>query len=458
MTFVGGGMCPAEKMYIYGKFHHSAMKVFKFGGASVRDAAGIKNLAKIVSGEKGKLVVVVSAFGKTTNALEKVLKLWFANDKSYRDHLEDLYGYHMSVAGSLFPRQDQAEGRIDISFSGLREYLRSSPMHDFDYEYDQIVSYGEVWSTIIVAACLNMSGLKTEWIDIRGNLITDDRFRDANILWNESTLRVKSVFNFRDTDIYVTQGFIGGTVSGLTTTLGREGSDYSAALLANMLDAEAVVVWKDVPGLLNADPKWLPDAVRLDEVSYREAVEMTFSGAKIIHPKTIKPLHNKNIPLHVKSFLSPDESGTVIKSEIVHRHGLSVFIRKENQIMVSIMPRDFSFVLGDYLSRVFCLLMQHGIRVSLVKASAVSISVCIDDDRPRVDSVMKDLNPEFTIIYNENVELLTIRHYTPGAVNKITINREILLEQRSRSTVRFVVRKAETDPSTSEPAAGWVFP
>jgi aspartate kinase len=208
-----------------------------------------------------------------------------------------------------------------------------------------------------------------------------------------------------------------------------------------MLDAESVVVWKDVPGLLNADPKWFPDAVRLDEVSYREAVEMTFSGAKIIHPKTIKPLHNKNIPLHVKSFISPDESGTVIKSEITQRHGLPVFIRKENQIMVSIMPRDFSFVMGDYLSRIFCLFMQHGIRVSLVKASAVSISVCIDDDRMKVDSVMKDLNPEFNIVYNENVELLTVRHYTAEAVNKITINREILLEQRSRNTVRFVVRK-----------------
>ncbi|HNR41898.1 MAG TPA: aspartate kinase [Bacteroidales bacterium] len=417
------------------------MKVFKFGGASVKDAAGIKNLAKIVSGENGKLVVVVSAFGKTTNALEKVLKLWFAGDKGYREHLEELHSYHSSVAGGLFSRYDQAVSRIDITFSGLREYLESLPRHDFDHEYDQIVSYGEIWSTIIVAAYLELVGLKAEWIDIRGNLITDDRFRDANILWNESTLRVRSIFNFMDKDIYVTQGFIGGTVSGLTTTLGREGSDYSAALIANMLDAESVVVWKDVPGLLNADPKWFPDAVRLDEVSYREAVEMTFSGAKIIHPKTIKPLHNKNIPLHVKSFISPDESGTVIKSEITQRHGLPVFIRKENQIMVSIMPRDFSFVMGDYLSRIFCLFMQHGIRVSLVKASAVSISVCIDDDRMKVDSVMKDLNPEFNIVYNENVELLTVRHYTAEAVNKITINREILLEQRSRNTVRFVVRK-----------------
>ena len=418
------------------------MKVFKFGGASVRDAPGIKNLTNIVAGEKEKLVIVVSALGKTTNALEKVLKLWFAGDKTYRDHLDDLHSYHKSVADGLFPQQDQARSKIDISFSELREYLRSSPGKDFDYEYDQIVSYGEVWSTIIIASYLDRKGLRARWIDIRGNLITDDRFRDANVLWNESSARVKGVFNFRDSDVYVTQGFIGGTVSGQTTTLGREGSDYTAALLANMLDAEIVVVWKDVPGLLNADPKWLPDAIKMDEISYREAVEMTFSGAKVIHPKTIKPLQNKDIPLLVKSFIYPGGSGTIIKSEISLRHGLPVFIRKENQIMVSIMPKDFSFVLGDNLSRIFYLFVQHGIKVNLVEASAVSISVCIDDNRTRVDSLMEDLKTEFNIIYNENVEMLTIRHYTGEAVNKITNNREILLEQRTRSSVRFVVRKS----------------
>lgn len=417
------------------------MKVFKFGGASVRDAAGIKNLTNIVSGEKEKLMVVVSAFGKTTNALEKVLKLWLVGDKTYREHLDDLHSYHKSVADDLFTQQDQARSKIDISFSELREYLRSSPNKNFDYEYDQIVSYGELWSTIIIASYLNRKGLKARWIDIRGNLITDDRYRDANVLWNESSSRVKGVFNFRDSDVYVTQGFIGGTVSGQTTTLGREGSDYTAALLANMLDAEIVVVWKDVPGLLNADPKWLPDAVKMDEISYREAVEMTFSGAKVIHPKTIKPLQNKDIPLLVKSFVFPDGSGTIIKSEISLRHGLPVFIRKENQIMVSIMPKDFSFVLGDNLSRIFYLFVQHGIKVNLVEASAVSISVCIDDDRARIDSLMEDLKTEFNIIYNENVEMLTIRHYTGEAVNKITNKREILLEQRTRSSVRFVVRK-----------------
>lgn len=417
------------------------MQVFKFGGASVKDAAGIVNLAEIVSKDKGYLVIVVSAFGKTTNALERVLKLWMEGNGSYTGNLNEIYSYHASVANSLFPGDNSIKGAVDISFSRLEEYLKSNSGKDYDFEYDQIVSYGELLSTIIVEGYLRSLGLKTEWIDIRGNLITDDRFRDANILWNESMARIGKVFSFRNNDIYVTQGFIASTVTGYTTTLGREGSDYTAALLANMLDAEKVVVWKDVPGLLNADPKWLADAVKLDEVSYREVVEMTFSGAKVIHPKTIKPLHNKNIPLVVKSFLVPEEEGTIIKSETSLKHGMPVYIRKENQIMVSILPKDFSFVMGDNLSRIFHLFIRHGIKVNLVEASAVSINVCLDDERVKVDLLLEDLNPEFNIIYNDNAEMLTIRHYTPESVARITDNREILLEQRTRHSVRFVVRR-----------------
>lgn len=417
------------------------MIVYKFGGASVKDADGIRNLAKIVSGEKEKLVVVVSAFGKTTNALERVLKAWIRGDKEYISMLEDLYGNHHRVAEELFPSDNAGKSRVDVLFARLEEYLSRPAGRDYDYEYDQIVSYGEIWSTVIVARFLENCGLKPRWIDIRGNLITDDRFRDADILWNESSSRIKSVFSFNDTNLYVTQGFIGSTIAGQTTTLGREGSDYTAALLANILDAEKVVVWKDVPGLLNADPKWLPDAMRLDEVSYREAVEMTFSGAKVIHPKTIKPLHNKNIPLHVRSFIAPEEKGTVVKSDNVLKHGLPVFIKKENQIMVSLVPRDFSFAMGENLSRIFYLFIRHGIKVNIVEASAVSIDVCIDDDRPKVESLIKDLGTEFSTVYNENVEMLSIRHYTPEAIERITRGREILLEQKTRSTVRYVARK-----------------
>jgi aspartate kinase len=417
------------------------MIVYKFGGASVKDAGGIKNLEKIVSEEKDNLVIVVSAFDKTTNALEKVLKTWMSEDEGYKDLLDDIYSYHLSVAEELFPSGNSGKSKIDISFAKLEEYLKTKKRSDYDFEYDQIVSNGEIWSTIIVATYLKNRGLNAEWIDIRGNLITDDRFRDADILWNESTARIQSVFNFRGTDIYVTQGFIGSTIAGQTTTLGREGSDYTAALLANILDAEKVVVWKDVPGLLNADPKWLADASRLEEVSYREAVEMTFSGAKVIHPKTIKPLHNKNISLHVKSFLAPGEKGTVIKSDTTLKHGLPVFIKKENQIMISILPKDFSFAMGENLSRIFYLFIQHGIKVNIVEASAISIDVCIDDDRMKIESLIEDLRTEFTAVYNENVEMLSIRHYTPEAIERITSGREILMEQRTRNSVRFVVRK-----------------
>jgi aspartate kinase len=417
------------------------MKVYKFGGASVRDAEGIRNLTNIVLQEKEKLLIVVSAFGKTTNALEIVLRTRLDGDKGYLNLLDEVEKYHQSVCEELFNDKTAVTNKINSSVASLREFLSSEKRSTYDYEYDQVVSYGEIWSTIIVAEYLKTGIATVEWIDIRKNLITDDRFRDANILWNESSLRTKAAFNFENHRIYVTQGFIGGTLGGVTTTLGREGSDYTAAILANILDAENVVVWKDVPGILNADPKWLPDAIKLDEISYKEAVEMTFSGAKIIHPKTIKPLHNKSIPLHVRSFLQPAERGTIITADAAIRAFLPVFIKKEDQILVSILPKDFSFVMGDNLSRIFRFFMIHGIKVNLVEASAISLDVCIDDDRRKVDALLNELKSEFSAVYNENVEMLSIRHYTPAAVKKITEGREILLEQRTRSTVRFVVRR-----------------
>jgi aspartate kinase len=416
------------------------MKVFKFGGASVKDSAGIKNLATIVSGEKGNLVIVVSAFGKTTNAMELMLKAWLSGSNPYKDHLENIYSYHLSVAEGLFESGNGVKGKIDVSFATLKEYLLKVRKAGFDQEYDQIVSYGEIWSTMIVAEYLKKIGIRTEWIDIRGALITDDRFRDANIMWSESTGRIRSLIKPDGSTFYVTQGFIGGTTAGQTTTLGREGSDYTAAILASMLDAESVTFWKDVPGLLNADPKWFADAVKLEEMSYREAVEMTFSGAKVIHPKTIKPLQNKNIPLQVKSFLDPAAKGTVVVANPSLSRIIPVYIRKENQLLISIHPRDFSFAMGDNLSMIFHLFMKNGIKVNLVEASAISIDVCIDDERPKVETLLTALKEDYSAIYNENVELLTIRHYNADAVERVTSGREILMQQRTRSTARFVVR------------------
>lgn len=425
------------------------MIVYKFGGASVKDAGGIRNLARIVSEEKQNLAIVVSAFGKTTNALEKVLEAWLSDNKRYKDLLDDIYNYHLSIAEDLFAPANSGESSMDISFSKLDEYLKTSKKASYDFEYDQVVSYGEIWSTIIVAGFLQKSGLNARWIDIRGNLITDDRFRDADILWNESTARIQSVFNFNNTDIYVTQGFIGSTIAGQTTTLGREGSDYTAAILATILDAESVTFWKDVPGLLNADPKWLSDGQKLEQVSYREAVEMTFSGAKVIHPKTIKPLHNRNIPLYVKSFIDPQEPGTLITEEPELIKIIPVFVRKENQVLLSLLPKDFSFVMGDNLSRIFQSFLQHGIKVNIVDASAVSINVCVDDERSKIEDLLKDLKDEYSAAYNENVEMLSVRHYTPAAIERITAGHEILLEQKSRSMVRFVVRRIAAYRSNS---------
>jgi aspartate kinase len=431
--------------------NYKIMKVYKFGGASVKDAEGIRNLAKIVSGETDKLVIVVSAFGKTTNALEKVLKAWLPGQSDYAVLLDEIYNQHLSVIADLFGSGTEEKGKIDISFAILRDYLLTSLKGEYDFEYDQVVSFGEIWSTIIVSEYLKKHFNSVIWCDIRENLITDDRYRDADVLWSESAKRMQSTFDFTMERIYVTQGFIGGTAAGHTTTLGREGSDYTAAILANILDAECVVVWKDVPGILNADPKWFPEALKLDEISYKEAVEMSFSGAKVIHPKTIKPLHNKNIPMYVRSFLDPEKNGTVIKVDATLRKVVPVFIIKENQILISILPKDFSFVMGDNLSRIFHSFITHGIKVNLVEASAVSIDVCVDDERSKVDILISDLKTEFTAVYNDKIEMLTIRHYTSDAIALITKGREILLEQKTRSTVRFVVREGPSVASRHLP-------
>jgi aspartate kinase len=420
------------------------MIVYKFGGASVREASGIRNLSEIVSSVKEDLAIVVSAFGKTTNALEQVLKTWIEKDPKYSGRLDDIFKAHLSVVRDLFTGKAGVKDLIDNSFVQLKEYLSRSYSGNYDYEYDQIVSFGELWSSVIVAGYLNQSGSKVQWIDIRENLITDDRFRDADIIWYESSGRIRKSFDFSVNHIYLTQGFIGGTVTGQTTTLGREGSDYTAAILGNILDADRVVFWKDVPGVLNADPKWLPGVTKLEEISYKEAVEMTFSGAKVIHPKTIKPLHNKNIPLNVKSFIHPSEPGTVICAEADQSKIVPVFMRKEDQIMISILPKDFSFVMGDNLGRVFHSFTVHGIKVNLVQASAVSINVCVDDERLKVNKLIEDLKKEFSAVYNDDVEMLSVRHYTQGALDMITAGREILLEQRTRRIVRFVMKKSAT--------------
>lgn len=416
------------------------MNVFKFGGASVKDAAGIRNLYEIVSGEKNNLVVVVSAFGKTTNVLEEIHNAWRTGDASFSEKYDAAAGYHLSVSDELFGEGSEFSRSLSGMFGSFYKKLLTSAPADFDHDYDMIVSMGEVWSTMIVEAYLRMRGLKTKWCDIRKLLMTDNRYREAGIIWEVSGAAVTEAFTFNDADIYVTQGFIGATATGEVTTLGREGSDYTAAVLANMLDAEEVVVWKDVPGIMNADPDWMPAAVTLEHLSYNEAVEMSFSGAKVIHPKTIKPLHNKKIPMHVRSFIDPAAGGTVISEDAPDGPMSTVFVRKEGQILISLLPKDLSFVMGDNLASLFHILASHGVKVSLVQAGAVSINICADHEEPRIGNVLEELWKDYTILFNDGAEMLTIRHSSPGAAESVTGGKEVLLSQTTRNTVRMVVR------------------
>ncbi len=416
------------------------MKVFKFGGASVKDAAAIINLGEIISRSDLPLVIVVSAFGKTTNALEEVVNTKFGDQGNSTLLLKKIFDHHLSVIDDLDLDDDEMMNFLQETYTRVIDYLKNNEALDYDREYDQVVSVGELWSSIIVSSWLNKQGLECKWVDVRNVLITDSRFRDANILWSESEARVRDTFNDNKTGLYLTQGFIGGDEDGSCTTLGREGSDYTAAVIANMLNASEVQVWKDVPGVLNADPKWLDDAVVLEYLSYKEAVEMSFSGAKVIHPKTIKPLHNKKIPLIVRSFIESDARGTIITGEEPEDLTLPVYIRKQDQILISVLSRDFSFAIGDNISRILGLFYDYGIKANMVQASAVSVAVCADDDGRKIRKLISELEKDYMVIYNTGVEMLTIRQYTPEAIMKVCGNREMLVEQKTRRTVQFVVK------------------
>ncbi|TFH47291.1 MAG: aspartate kinase [Bacteroidia bacterium] len=416
------------------------MIVYKFGGASMKDASGIRNLYDIVSRED-KLVIVVSALGKTTNALEEVLDMWYNNDARFTEKLTAVSEYHLAVTAALFETDADVRQHLALSFSSLSALLGKMKPGDYDHDYDMIVSMGEIWSTMIVEGYLHSRGLKSRWIDIRRLLVTDGRHRDAGINWEISSARMVSAFSFSDVSMYVTQGFIGATADGTVTTLGREGSDYTAALIANMLDAEKVVVWKDVPGIMSADPKWLDSAVTLSRISYNEAVEMTFSGAKVIHPNTIKPLHNKKIPMQVRSFIDHDAPGTIISEEVTQGPACPVFVRKEEQILISVLPKDLSFVMGENLANVFHLFSENGVKVNLVQAGAVSINVCADNEEPKIERVLEELRKDYTILYNEGAVMLTVRHYDDMSLKQITDGMEVLISQTTRNSIRMVVRR-----------------
>jgi aspartate kinase len=417
------------------------MKVFKFGGASVKDADAVKNIGVILKKYREPLVVVVSAMGKTTNALERVLNAYVSGDKEKaRAELSQVKDYHMNIVEGLIPSADHSlMTELTAIITGLFADIDEEPSGFYNRDYDQIVSWGEILSTIIVSGYLNNSGLANEWVDIRQYLKTDSTFREGRVDWNLSTHLVRKRFAFQSASLYITQGFLGSTVNNFTTTLGREGSDYTAAVLAYMLDAESVTVWKDVPGVLNADPKWFDNTVKLEKLSYMDAIELTYYGTSVIHPRTIQPLKNKGIRLYVKSFLNPDEPGTVIGDEQYERL-IPSFIFKMDQVLIHIHPDDFSFIAEDHLEKIFRCFAGFGLKINLMQNSAVSFDVCVNNDQSRIPGVLTDLEKEFRVSSTSGLELITIRYYDDATIERVLVNKDLLLTQRTKSTIQMVVK------------------
>ena len=416
------------------------MKVFKFGGASVKDAAAVKNVHQILARETGNLAVVISAMGNSTNLLETLVKAFYDQDIQKWEILKSFKDYHIEIIEGLFGEKGMPQGVYEL-FTELEHKLKTRPSYDYNFEYDQIICYGELVSTRIVSDYLNAAGLANQWKDIRQSLKTNDTFRDAKVDWEWSEELIKEDFNFSDTQLYITQGFMGSTVTNMTTTLGREGSDFTAAIIGSILEVESVSIWKDVPGIMSADPKKMKDTVQISELSYKEAVEMTHSGAKVIHPKTMQPLHNKGIPLLVKSFVSPDEPGTIIH-KINHKIELPpIFILKENQVLITLSAKDFSIISIIDIDRVVNVLMEKLIKVTLLQLSAIDLNIVADAKELDMEEVFGELREEYQIRYNTGLTLVTIRHYTEEVLDWMVKEKDIYLEQHSRLTARMLIKE-----------------
>ena len=421
------------------------MLVFKFGGASVKSADAVKNVAKIISlFPKEKKVVVVSAMGKTTNAMEEIVDaLWANNHESFRYLVDQVYKYHVDICLKLFPDQhEKLNTFIDSLFENLFAKISQPISENFDFVYDQIVSLGEILSTKIVESYLLEQTEKAIWLDACLCIRTDNTYRNGSVDWSKTqeliTAAVKPLFKSSDT--IITQGFIGSTTEGLTTTLGREGSDYSAGIFAYCLEAKSVTIWKDVPGMLNADPKWFDDTIKLKQISFQEAIELAYYGATVIHPKTIKPLQNKNIPLYVKSFVDPYAEGTQISASMEFDHLVPSFIFKMDQTKVSIIPKDFSFIAEENLSYLFEVLSQSVVQINLMQNSAISFDFVIDNKPNVIKDLFENLEKDFVISVEEGFELVTIRHYDQQTIDRVTVDKKIVLIQKSEQTARILMR------------------
>lgn len=421
------------------------MKVFKFGGASLESIERIHKVGAIVqSFPDEKLLIVISAMGKITNELEKVAQSFFLRKREIAAQLlYNIEHQHLEVAAALLgTREHPLFQQLQQFFTEAEWTLGEKPMRTYDYYYDQLVSLGELLSTAIVSAWFNQAGIKNTWLDVRDIFRTDDNFRDANIDWaiTQRNITEKVLPLFNDTDIVVTQGFIGSTDQNESVTLGREGSDYSAAVFANMLDAESQTIWKDVEGLKNADPKLFPNTINIPEISYSEVIEMAYYGAQVIHPKTIKPLQNKQIPLFVKCFLNKDLPGTVIREEVDHTQLPPIIVLKKNQVLITVTSRDYAFITEDKISDIYDIFHDLKIKINLMQNAAISFSCCIDNNPEKIEQLIKTLHHDFKLAYNEGLELLTVRYFRNGLLEELSNGRTVLLEQKSLITVQRILK------------------
>lgn len=420
------------------------MKIFKFGGASVKDAAAVRNVSHIISlYPQDKLIVVISAMGKTTNLLEEIVDaLWNQQKETFLTTIDQCYAFHQEIVAELFEEKHFAiHTELESIFTKLKDRFDRSLSENYSFEYDQIVSLGEVISTRIVEAFLRESGHQSVWVDARKIIRTDNHYQEGNVDWEKTQQFVQDrlLGVMKLSRIAITQGFIGHTSEGFTTTLGREGSDYTAGILAFCSNATDVTIWKDVPGMLNADPRVFSDTKKLDKISFKEAIELSYYGASVIHPKTVKPLKNKGIPLYVKSFIDPHAEGTAIQASDEFDHLIPSFIIKKEQALLSITPKDFSFIVEENLSDIFTSLAELGITINLMQNSALSFSIVFDDKKSNVERVIQAFEKDFELELTKSTELVTIRHYDNATIELVTSGKAILVEQRIKDTVRMIL-------------------
>ena len=416
------------------------MQVFKFGGASVKDANGVKNVASVLQ-KVGyeKTLIVISAMGKTTNAIEVIIDNYFNNISELQSSIQDVKKYHNAILLDLFDNEQHLVfKRVSSLFDELSSFFDRNKSPDYNFVYDQTIGFGELASSIIVSEYFNHIGIKNNWFDVREYIKTDNYYRSANVNWDETQQTITSKFN--KSVLNITQGFLGSDANNFTTTLGREGSDYTAAIFAYCLNAESVTIWKDVPGVLNADPRYFENAQLLNKISYREAIELAFYGASVIHPKTLQPLQGKEIPLYVKSFLNPENKGTKVEKGVGIDPNVPCFIVKKNQVLISLSSLDFSYIVEENISEIFRLLHLYKMKVDVIQNSAISFSVCVDNIYNNLDKLLQHLKATLKLSCHENVSLYTIRHYNLNEISKLEEGKTVLLKQLTQETVQIVTK------------------